>query len=111
MLYLDIESRSQCDLIRHGLERYAQDLTTQIICMSYAFDDGEIHDWFAEDEPFPKVVIDYFNSGGLITAHNAAFERVMFDYVVSQDHGFTPPKLEQWRCSMARATAHGYLHR
>ena len=107
MLWLDIESRSQCDLIKSGLARYARDLTTEVICISYAFDEGEVKTWFAEDEPFPQELIEYFNSGQTIYAQNASFERNMFDFVISNDYEFTPPKLEQWRCSSARAMSHG----
>lgn len=108
ILWLDLETRSQCDLIKNGLARYAQDPTTEVICMSYAFNNNKITTWFAEDEPeFPAEVIDYFNSGGICVAQNATFERHLFDYVIANDYNFTPPKLTQWRCSAARALAHG----
>lgn len=108
--YLDLETRSQCDLIAHGLMRYAQDPSTEVICMSYAFDDGPVSTWFAEDGPFPQLVADHIANGGVFYAHNAAFERHLFDFVLSNDYNFTPPKLEQWRCSAARAMAHGLPH-
>jgi DNA polymerase len=75
--------------------------------MSYAFDAGEIKTWFAEDGTFPVEVIEYINSCGQISAHNAQFERYLFDFVIGNDFGFTPPKLEQWQCTSARAMAHG----
>ena len=77
MLYLDLETRSQCDLIFHGLRRYAEDPSTQVICMAFAFDDGPIEFWWAS-EPFPQQVTDHFNRGLLVTAHNAEFERHLF---------------------------------
>ena len=107
MLYLDLETRSQEDLIAHGLLRYAQHPTTEVICMSYCFGDGEIATWFAEDGGFPNEVVAYFQSGKPIVAHNAAFERHLFDFVIANDYGFQPPRLEQWRCSSAWAMAHG----
>lgn len=107
MLWIDLETRSQCDLRKNGLMRYATDPTTQVICASYALDDGPITTWFAEDGPFPNEVIAYIQAGGVMIAHNAAFERLMFDFVIANDYNFTPPKLTQWRCSAARAMAHG----
>jgi DNA polymerase bacteriophage-type len=107
LLWIDLETRSQCDLVAHGLMRYAQDPTTQVICMSYAFNGGVVKTWFAEDGPFPQEVLQHILSGGTMYAHNAAFERHLFDYVLSNDYNFKPPKLEQWRCSAARAMAHG----
>ena len=107
MLYLDLETKSQCDLIFHGLRRYAEHPTTEVICMSYAFGDGDMNFWWA-DEPFPQAVITHFANGGLIMAQNSEFERHLFDYVISNDYIFDAPKLEQWRCSMAMALASGY---
>lgn len=108
ILWLDLETRSQVDLIQHGLARYAQDPSTEVVCMSYAFNDAQVKTWFAEDgDPFPKPVVEYIKAGGILYAQNAAFERYLFDFVISNDYDFTPPKLEQWRCSAARALAHG----
>ena len=99
MLYIDFETRSEVDLIFHGLRRYAVDPTTEAICMAYAFDDDEIEFWWA-DEPFPQKLKNYFITGE-ITAHNAGFEQAICDHVLSRTHGVTAPKNEQWRCSMA----------
>ena len=107
MLYLDIETRSQCDLIFYGLRRYAQDPSTEVISMAYAFDDGYIEFWWA-DEEFPQEITDHFNSGGITTAHNAEFERHLFDHVISKAYGFTAPAREQWYCSMAMSLTNGY---
>tara|TARA_R110000803_G_scaffold209333_1_gene278816 strand:- start:576 stop:2438 length:1863 start_codon:yes stop_codon:yes gene_type:complete len=75
--------------------------------MAYAFDDGDIEFWW-HYEPFPKSVTDYFKSGEPIMAHNAEFERHLFEWVISNDYHFTPPKLEQWRCSMAIGLTNGF---
>ena len=107
MLYLDIETRSECDLIFHGLRRYAEDPTTQVISMAYAVGDAEVRFWWAH-EPFPQIVIEHFRSGGLVTAHNADFERHLFAFVIAPGYGFTTPKLEQWRCSMIQGLTNGY---
>ena len=107
MLYIDLETRSQCDLIFHGLRRYAEDETTQVICMAYAFDDGDINFWW-HHENFPRIVTDYFKSGEPVMAHNAEFERHLFDYVIANDYDFKAPAREQWRCSMAMGLANGF---
>ena len=108
MLWLDLETRSQIDLPRHGLMRYATHPSTETICMSYAFDDGEIKTWFAEDAPFPQEVIEYIeDTNKPLSAHNAAFERHLFDFVLSNDYDFKPPALTRWQCTSARAMAHG----
>ena len=107
MLYLDLETRSQGDLIFHGLRRYAEHPTTELISIAYAFDDDEIVFRWATD-PFPQSIIDHINDGGLLMAHNAEFERHIFKYVLTRTHGVPEPRIEQWRCSMAMALANGY---
>ena len=103
MLYLDLETRSQCDLTFHGLRRYSEDPSTQVICMAYCFDDEPMQFWW-HYEPFPQEIKDY---EGPITAHNAEFERHLFEFVIYEDYGYAP-ELKQWRCSMALSLANGY---
>lgn len=95
ILYLDFETRSHCDLKKHGVYNYAQDATTDVLCMSYAFDDEEVQTWVKG--PFPKRVR---NHTGLIYAHNAAFERLIFWYVLQINF-----KLEQFYCTATQARA------
>ena len=96
MLWVDFETRSHCDLKKHGVYNYAQDGTTEVLCMSYAFDDEEVQTWLPS-LPFPKRVR---NHTGLIYAHNAAFERLIFWYVLQVN--FT---LEQFYCTATQARA------
>lgn len=58
MLWIDFESRSRCDLPKHGVYNYAQDPSTNVLCMSYAFDDDEVVTWIPT-EPFPEKVNSY----------------------------------------------------
>ena len=96
ILYLDFETRSHCDLKKHGVYNYAQDATTEVLCMSYAFDDEEVVTWLPT-QPFPLRVR---NHTGLIYAHNAAFERLIFWYVLQINF-----KLEQFYCTATQARA------
>ena len=94
ILWLDFETRSRCDLRARGVYTYAQDLSTDVLCMSYAFDDGDVQTW-VPGQPFPA---DVANHKGQIRAHNATFERLMFWYVLGVN--FT---LEQFYCTAAQA--------
>jgi DNA polymerase len=96
MLWLDFETRSRCDLPKHGVYNYAQDASTEVLCMSYAFGDDEVETW-VPSKPFPKHVAEYT---GPIYAHNAAFERLIFWYVLQQNYA-----LEQFVCTAAQARA------
>jgi DNA polymerase bacteriophage-type len=94
MLYLDFETRSRCDLKKHGVYNYAQDASTEVLCMSYAFGEGDVQTWLPS-QPFPDEVRQH---AGLIYAHNAAFERLIFWYVLQMNF-----KLEQFYCTAAQA--------
>jgi len=96
VLWLDFETRSRCNLLVHGVYNYAQDLSTEVLCMSYAFDDEDVVTWLP-NQPFPKKVKEF---KGQIRAHNAAFERLIFWYVLQIDF-----KLEQFYCTATQARA------
>jgi DNA polymerase len=64
--------------------------------MSFAFDDGEVHTW-TPDQPFPDSVRKHT---GRVYAHNAAFERLIFWYVLQINFD-----LEQFYCTAAQARA------
>jgi DNA polymerase len=96
ILYCDFETRSRCDLGTKGVYNYAQDISTDVLCMSYAFDDDEVVTW-TPDAPFPDAVRKHT---GRIYAHNAAFERLIFWYVLQVNF-----KLEQFYCTAAQARA------
>jgi len=98
MFWLDFETRSRCDLPSRGVYNYAQDASTEVLCMSYAFDDGEVATWLP-GMPFPDI------AGHQIMAHNAAFERLIFWYVLCPTLGIPEPRLEQFYCTAAQARA------
>jgi DNA polymerase len=64
--------------------------------MSYAFDDEEVVTW-VPSQLFPERVRNYT---GQIRAHNAAFERLIFWYVLQINF-----KLEQFYCTATQARA------
>ena len=96
MLYIDFETRSNCDLKVAGVYNYARDASTEVLCMSYAFDDEPVKTWTPE-LTFPD---DVLNHKGQIRAHNATFERLIFWYVLLIDF-----ELEQFYCTAAQARA------
>jgi DNA polymerase len=109
LMYLDIESRSQVDLKKNGLARYAHDPSTQVICIAWALGAGPIRIWFAEDgEFFPAQIIKHIKSGGKLLAWNSGFEKAMFDFVISKAFNFDPPDVAQWRCAMVASMTSGY---
>lgn len=101
ILWKDYETRSRCDLKTKGVYNYAQDASTQVLCLSYAFDDEDVQTW-VPGQPFPERIA---NHTGMIYAHNAAFERLIDWYVLAPDLGVPEPKLEQYYCTATQARA------
>ena len=91
MIWIDFETRSRCDLKAKGVYNYAQDASTDVLCMSYAFDDEDVQTWLPGD-----LIPDF--TGHMIYAHNAAFERLIFWYVLQKDY-----PLESFYCTAAQA--------
>jgi len=92
-VWIDFETRSACGLKTKGVYNYAQDGTTDVLCMAYAFNDDDVDLWL------PGMPLPDF-TGCQIRAHNAAFERLIFTYVLQQDY-----PLEQYYCTAAQAAA------
>ncbi|WP_426271540.1 DNA polymerase [Dyella kyungheensis] len=110
-LHIDFETRSAADLKVVGLDNYACDPSTAIWCMAYAFGDGPVT-IVGESEPSLErmtasrvLIIKYIQSGGLVYAHNAAFELAIWNAVMPDCWPRLDPK--QVRCTMAMAYAMG----
>jgi len=74
IMWVDFETRSECDLPVNGVYNYARHHSTEVICMSYAINDGPVQTW-RPGEPMPPIKSQ-------IRAHNAAFERLIFWHVL-----------------------------
>lgn len=116
---LDFESRSACDLKATGAFKYSLHESTQILCLVYRlphWDAGVTALWHpafpaigldeSVDVPTLLELFDWIESGMLVEAHNAAFERYMWGNILAPRHGFPLVGENQWRCSAAKAAAH-----
>lgn len=107
--HLDFETRSRCDLKKCGAYRYANDPSTEILCMAIAEDGKEPWIWTKYDPDFMTMHSGYVGNllckvsqpGNLIYAHNAPFERAISDALWEKTTGFKPPHYSQWRCTAA----------
>lgn len=100
VLYGDTETYSEVP-IKNGTFKYSEN--SEIMLFSYAFDDGPINVWdLTRDKKIPEDLDKALKDPKVIlTFHNA-----MFDRAVLEHNGFhTDPY--RWRCTMAKALAHG----
>jgi len=102
--HLDLETRSSCDLKACGLDVYSKDPTTDVHCAAYAFDDEPVQIWTAA-QPCPERLRQHIEAGGLVYAHNAAFEIALTNEVLAKRHDWPTLKPEQCRCTMCMAYA------
>ncbi len=111
--HLDIETRSSLDLTKTGVYRYVEDPDTSIWLFSYRFDRGPIQRWLAPGlqsggQGSPAALLEHIAAGGWVVAHNANFERQVWNAVVRRLAGCESwPRLhiQQMNCTMARALA------
>jgi DNA polymerase len=104
-LHLDFETRSVVDLTKRGAYIYAQHPSTDALLASYSLgNDGPIRRW-RRGELCPPEIRAHVAAGGTITAHNAAFERLIWWHVMVPRHGWPRPALEQFRCTAVTAAA------
>lgn len=115
---IDFESRSACSIRNCGSWRYSLDPSTDPLCLAYRlpyWPKGRTGLWYPafpqfdieEGESFDDLVelFDWIHEGGLVEAHNAWFERGIWNNIVMPRYGWPAIKHEQWRCSAAKAAA------
>ncbi len=114
---LDFETRSAAELKRTGTFRYAEDASTDVLCLAFAFDEEE--DVLLWHPAFPSAGIAeegvehlerlarYVRDGALMWAWNAMFERCVWEMVLRRRvPGMPPVPPGSWRCSAALAATY-----
>ena len=108
ILHIDFETRSVLDLKEVGLHNYARHPSTDVWCMAWAFDDGEVG--LIEAKDFPYVMRagrgETFLAGAVV-AHSAPFELEIWNEIMAKRYGWPRLRPEQTFCTMAQAYAMG----
>lgn len=115
----DFETRSACDLKKHGTWVYSQDPSTEVMCLAFRLPHWPkdktaiwhpIYRKFGiEDEGDAPELVELFKwiqAGGLVEAHNSWFEYCMWRNVMVPQYGWPDLPDHQWRCSAAKAASH-----
>ncbi len=93
-LWIDFETYSEVDIRKHGGLQYAIHESTQVICLAYAFDDEPVQLWTPATE-FPDRIVKHALEYGKIYAHNALFEKRIWNNVLFRDFNIAPILLKQ----------------
>lgn len=92
-----------------GVVVYAEHPSFRIMCLAYDLKDGKGRRRWRDNDPLPPLeLIEYLRKGGIVEAHNAAFERRAWNAFAVRHWGAAPLKIEQQRCSLAKARAAGW---
>lgn len=111
-LVLDFETRSTCDLTTQGTDNYALDPSTDLLCLCAAFNvPGEnpqesLLEWTPADGNLPAWFVErleaHLEDGGLVAAHNARFDQLIWECVAEPDYGFPGIPINAWYCTSAQ---------
>src|SRR5262245_14573003 len=102
----DIETCSQRNLKACGAFIYATDPSTDVLCLCYAVDDGNIQVWKPGD-PVPAPFANPADYDPFVW-DNWHFDREIYTRILVPRYGFTPIPLEQQDCAQRLALANSY---
>lgn len=113
-LTIDFETRSAVDLKTSGLHRYAEDPSTDVICLAVQIDEKDPVIWVPSwVDPFldftvngrltDDELVNLIESAESIEAHNASFELALWNNVMVR-YGFDALDPERVKCSAAMAS-------
>jgi len=109
-LYLDIESFSEVDLPKTGVYPYANDASTEVLMIGYAFDEEPVEVWVPDNPAStipPELAHRLLLEDVTIHAHNSEFDRLVLSGPPGEAVGFpqTPP--ERWNDTMCQCYYNG----
>lgn len=134
-VYIDVETRSKCDLKKKGAWNYAEHESTSLLCLSYAvadekpvtieydywqtectpnqhsqecLDTGITCDLPAEEDEKVKRLRELAADPRVVfVAHNSVFEQAIWLSILVGRFNFPRIPITRWKCTMAKAYSHG----
>lgn len=100
---LDFETASQCDLEACGGYRYAEDVTTEILCCNFGERGGSntVKRWMPAHGVDSELYELACDDNVTFVAHNASFEKCIWRAIMIPMFGFPDIKNSRWHCSLA----------
>lgn len=89
-----------------GAAAYSMHPSTDVLSFAYDLKDGLGRRVWFPGMPAPRDLFDWLARGGLVEAHNSAFEWWIWTYVCRRRYAWPELPLELLRCSMAKSRAH-----
>jgi DNA polymerase len=108
MIYsIDFETRSKANLPDVGLDNYANDPTTEVLCIAFGNNPETVNVLPPQNPSTNQLwpLMQHVSKGGKIAAWNAMFEYAIWNCVCVPKYGWPVLKLEQCIDTMAVAAA------
>lgn len=105
---IDFETYSEAELKKVGAWKYSEHPTTEVLCVSFAFNEGEPGLWHPGQGGLTRALNNFFGymkDGAKIDAHNVGFERAIWENVCVKRMGWPAIEPHQYDCTMARAAS------
>ena len=104
---IDFETRSDVDLIKEGLAKYASDPSTDILLLGYKeLGKGVAELWEPEDGKAPEFCYS-FDDEDMLYAFNGEFEMAIWNEVGVKKYGWKPLPVKNLTCLAALANRYG----
>lgn len=110
----DFETRSKCDLKKEGAYKYSLHPSTQPTCLAFKISGGAVtllrfdeinRPWKSHPLELRKLWRQWISEGRLFCAHNAFFERCIYENIMVARYGWPHIPFRQYRCTAAKAAA------
>ena len=104
---LDFETASDAELATRGKKigvgawRYAEDVTTEILCLVCHIEGVGIQTWRPGEGVGTWLELLSLNQETIFIAHNAGFEQAIWQRIMVERYGFPEIPIERWRDTMA----------
>src|ERR1019366_6652847 len=99
---IDFETASSYDLKQCGAARYAEDLSTEILCLAYSVGGEGAKVWLPGGDK-AELLSYAANPEVVFIAHNVSFEKAIWRNIMVTDFGFPDIKNSRWHDTMAVA--------
>ena len=106
-IVIDFETASACDLTKAGAARYAEDVTTEVLCLGYSLNGGEevvlrgIDQLAFNWEGMTALAILANDPTCIFVAHNCTFEKAIWRNIMVKLLGWPDVPNPRWHDSLA----------
>lgn len=98
----DFETASACDLKKAGAWRYAEDPTTEVLCLAWDVDGCDPFVWFPGQPCPPQLASLIADPNVVFIAHNAGFEKAIWRRIMVLTFGWPDIPNNRWHDTAAR---------